>query len=58
MPVDARRECFAQAEQALPARHIATADDIAEVVVVAATNLNLTGTVIEADGGARLVSLG
>lgn len=30
---------------------------VAEVVAMAATNPNLTGTVIEADGGARLVSL-
>jgi NAD(P)-dependent dehydrogenase (short-subunit alcohol dehydrogenase family) len=58
MPEDARREYFAQSAAALPARHIATADDIAEVVAVAATNANLTGTVIETDGGARLVSLG
>jgi NAD(P)-dependent dehydrogenase (short-subunit alcohol dehydrogenase family) len=57
MPAEARREYFAQAEQALPARHIATADDIAEVVAMAATNANLTGTIIETDAGARLVSL-
>lgn len=57
MPEDARRAYFAQAAAALPARHVATADDVAEVVAVAATNPNLTGTVIEADGGARLVSL-
>jgi len=48
---------FAQAAQALPARRVATAEDIAEVVAMAAANSNLTGTVIEADGGARLVSL-
>jgi NAD(P)-dependent dehydrogenase (short-subunit alcohol dehydrogenase family) len=58
MPADAQREYFASVKQALPARYIASADDLAEVVVVAATNANLTGTVIEADGGARLVSLG
>lgn len=58
MPEEARREYFATSAAALPSRHIATADDIAEVVVVAAANANLTGTVIEADGGARLVSLG
>jgi NAD(P)-dependent dehydrogenase (short-subunit alcohol dehydrogenase family) len=57
MPEEARREYFAKSAAALPSRHIATADDIAEVVVVAAANANLTGTVIEADGGARLVSL-
>lgn len=57
MPADARRALFASAAETLPARHIATADDIAQVLVLAATNPNLTGTVIEADGGLRLVSL-
>jgi NAD(P)-dependent dehydrogenase (short-subunit alcohol dehydrogenase family) len=58
VPPDARQALFAHAAMVLPARRVATADDIAEVVVMAATNGNLTGTVIEADGGARLVSLG
>lgn len=57
-PAEAKAGYFAQLAAALPARRIATADDIAAVVVLAATNRNLTGTVIEADGGARLVSLG
>jgi NAD(P)-dependent dehydrogenase (short-subunit alcohol dehydrogenase family) len=56
-PADTRAAYFAQAAQALPARRVATAEDIAEVVAMAAANSNLTGTVIEADGGARLVSL-
>lgn len=56
---DADRDAYFQAAAAaLPARHIATAEEIAEVVVLAATNTNTTGTIIEADGGARLVSLG
>jgi NAD(P)-dependent dehydrogenase (short-subunit alcohol dehydrogenase family) len=58
LPDDARRAYFAQAAQALPARRIATADDIAAAVVLAATNPNLTGTIIPSDGGARLVSIG
>jgi NAD(P)-dependent dehydrogenase (short-subunit alcohol dehydrogenase family) len=58
LPDDARQAYFAQAAQALPVRRIATADDVAEVVVLAATNTNITGTVLEADGGARLVSIG
>lgn len=57
-PAEAKAGYFAQVAAALPARRIATADDIAQVVVLAATNANLTGTVIEADGGARLVSVG
>jgi NAD(P)-dependent dehydrogenase (short-subunit alcohol dehydrogenase family) len=58
LPADARQAYFAQAAQALPARRIATADDVAEAVVLAATNANITGTILETDGGARLVSLG
>jgi len=57
LPEDARRSYFTQAAQQLPARRIATADDIADAVVLAATNPNLTGTIIETDGGARLVSM-
>ncbi|MGW4059618.1 SDR family oxidoreductase [Amycolatopsis sp. NPDC004747] len=57
-PAEVREGFFAQAAASLPARRVATADDVAEVVTLAATNRNLTGTVLEADGGARLVSLG
>ena len=57
-PAGARQAFFAQAARSLPARRVATAEDVAEVVVLAPTNANLTGTVIEADGGARLVSVG
>jgi NAD(P)-dependent dehydrogenase (short-subunit alcohol dehydrogenase family) len=57
LPGEARAAFFTQAEQVLPSRHIATAGDVAEVVAMAATNPNLSGTVIEADGGARLVSM-
>jgi NAD(P)-dependent dehydrogenase (short-subunit alcohol dehydrogenase family) len=57
VPQDARRAYFAAAAGVLPARRIATAEDVAGAVVLAATNPNLTGTVIQADGGARLVSL-
>ncbi len=57
MPEQTREAYFAQAEKVLPVRRVASADDVAESVVLAATNPNLTGTVIESDGGARLVSL-
>jgi len=57
-PEEMREGFFAQTAAAIPARRVATADDVAEVVTLAATNRNLTGTVLEADGGARLVSLG
>jgi NAD(P)-dependent dehydrogenase (short-subunit alcohol dehydrogenase family) len=58
MPEQARLDYFAAAAEVLPARQIATAEQVADVVVLAATNPNLTGTVIETDAGARLVSLG
>ena len=58
MPDEDRQAYFAHAAGQLPTRRIATAEDVADAVVLAATNRNLTGTVIETDGGARLVSLG
>jgi NAD(P)-dependent dehydrogenase (short-subunit alcohol dehydrogenase family) len=58
VPEADRQQYFTTIAQTLPARQIATADQIAEAVVLAATNPNLTGTVIESDGGARLISLG
>ncbi len=36
---------------------VPTAEEVAEVVALAASNTTTTGTIIEADGGARLVSL-
>lgn len=48
---------FDHAASVLPVRHIAVAEEVAEAIVLAATNRNITGTVIETDGGARLVSL-
>lgn len=57
-PDDARRAYFDQTTASLPSRHLATADDVAEVVAVVATNPNIAGTVVEADGGAGLVAAG
>jgi NAD(P)-dependent dehydrogenase (short-subunit alcohol dehydrogenase family) len=57
LPDDAREAYFARTAQVLPTRRVATADDVAAAVVLAATNANITGTVIESDGGARLVSI-
>ena len=58
MPADVRADFFEKARAALPVRRVATADEVAESVVLMATNPNLTGTVIETDGGGRLVTLG
>jgi NAD(P)-dependent dehydrogenase (short-subunit alcohol dehydrogenase family) len=54
--VEERTEFFKQAAATLPIRRIATAHDIAEAVVLLATNPNITGAVIETDGGARLTA--
>jgi NAD(P)-dependent dehydrogenase (short-subunit alcohol dehydrogenase family) len=57
MPADVRDAYFAAAAKALPVGRVASAVEVAESVALAATNGNLTGTVLETDGGARLVSL-
>ena len=57
IPAEQRRFYFEQVAAKLPVRRVATAEDVAEVVALAATNPNLTGTVLEADGGARLVAV-
>ncbi len=51
-----RSAFFKQAAAALPTKRIATAPDVAEAIVLLATNPNITGTVIETDGGARLTA--
>ncbi len=56
VPDTDREAMFAQIAQGLPTRRIAAADDIAQAIVLLATNTNLTGTVIEADGGAHLTA--
>jgi len=56
-PPEQREAYFAQMASRLPTRRVATAEDVAEVVALAATNPNLTGTVLEADGGARIAAL-
>ena len=57
MPAEQREPYFAQVAAALPTRQVGTADDVADGVVFMATNPNVTGTVLETDGGARLISL-
>jgi NAD(P)-dependent dehydrogenase (short-subunit alcohol dehydrogenase family) len=51
-----RSAFFKQAADALPTKRIATAPDVAEAIVLLATNPNITGTVVETDGGARLTA--
>jgi NAD(P)-dependent dehydrogenase (short-subunit alcohol dehydrogenase family) len=54
---DQRLFYYAQRAAKLPVRRVATAEDVAEVVALAATNPTLTGTILEADGGARLAAV-
>ncbi|MFB6679673.1 SDR family oxidoreductase [Streptomyces sp. NPDC056390] len=51
-----REGFFASAAASLPTKRIATAPDIAEAVVLLATNPNITGTILETDGGAHLTA--
>ena len=52
---DAGREAmFREVAVGLPTGRIAAADDIAQVIELLATNPNITGTVVESDGGARV----
>ena len=41
----------------LPVRHVSSADEIAEAIVLLVTNTSITGTVLPVDGGARFVQL-
>jgi NAD(P)-dependent dehydrogenase (short-subunit alcohol dehydrogenase family) len=54
VPADQRAAIFEQAAAGLPVRHIATVDDIAQAIVLLATNRNITGEVLQTDGGAHL----
>ncbi|MFE4683521.1 hypothetical protein ACFRNJ_22330 [Streptomyces sp. NPDC056721] len=51
-----REGFFASAAASLPTKRIATAPDIAEAVVLLATNPNITGTILETIGGAHLTA--
>jgi NAD(P)-dependent dehydrogenase (short-subunit alcohol dehydrogenase family) len=51
-----RSALFKQAADGLPTKRIAMAPDVAEAIVLLATNPNITGTVIETDGGAHLTA--
>jgi NAD(P)-dependent dehydrogenase (short-subunit alcohol dehydrogenase family) len=56
LPDDARKTFFDQMAATLPVRKVATAEDVAESVVLVATNTNMSGTIIQSDGGFRLIA--
>jgi NAD(P)-dependent dehydrogenase (short-subunit alcohol dehydrogenase family) len=55
-PEDARKALFAEFAAKLPVGRVGQAEDIAQAVLLAATNGYLTGTVIECTGGGHLAS--
>ncbi len=55
MPAEMKQGFFDRARKTLPVRRVGTPDDLAEVVVLAATNRYMTGTVLTCDGGGRWV---
>jgi NAD(P)-dependent dehydrogenase (short-subunit alcohol dehydrogenase family) len=57
MPAQARADYFAAAAKGLPVGHVSSADEIGQAVAMLATNASMTGTVLQIDGGARLVQL-
>ncbi len=52
LPGSQRAEMMEQARKRLPARHVATARDIAELTLSVMTNRYITGTTVDIDGGA------
>ncbi len=56
VPAELKRAHFARAVQTLPVRRVGTPEDLAEVIVLAATNRFMTGTVITCDGGGRWIA--
>ena len=56
LPDADRRALFDSVAAGLPTRRIATADDVAQAIVLLATNPSMTGTIVEVDGGAHLTA--
>lgn len=53
-PPEQRQAVFDQAAAHLPVGRVGEASDVAEAILLAATNGFMTGTVLECDGGAHL----
>lgn len=56
IPDSDREGVFDQIAAGLPTKRIASADDVAQVLVLLSTNPSITGTIIESDGGAHLTA--
>ncbi len=55
MPAAVKQATFEHVAKSLPVRRIGAAGDVAAAIVMVATNRFMTGTVVEVDGGGRLV---
>ncbi len=55
LPPETKARYFERARRTLPVRRVAAPEDLAEVIVLAATNRFMTGSVLTCDGGGRWV---
>jgi NAD(P)-dependent dehydrogenase (short-subunit alcohol dehydrogenase family) len=55
LPLAARRAMFEQSAKRSPLKRVGRPQDVADVVLMLLTNLNMTGAVIDVDAGALLV---
>lgn len=55
MPAEQRQAFFAQMAATLPSRRVGTAEDVADAIAFVVGNGFVTGSVVECDGGARLI---
>jgi NAD(P)-dependent dehydrogenase (short-subunit alcohol dehydrogenase family) len=53
-PAEARAGLFAQTAASLPVGRVGQPEDIAEVIALLVSNSNITGSIFECDGGARI----
>jgi NAD(P)-dependent dehydrogenase (short-subunit alcohol dehydrogenase family) len=56
MPAEEREAMFGRFADVLPARRIGEPDDVAEAIVLCATNRYITGTVLDCAGGGQLAT--
>lgn len=54
LPAGQRDEMMEQSRRRLPARHVATAEDIAEITLAVMVNRYMTGGTVDIDGGALI----
>jgi NAD(P)-dependent dehydrogenase (short-subunit alcohol dehydrogenase family) len=55
LPEDERREAYEQAAARLPVGRVGTPEDVARALLYVLATPFVTGSIIECDGGARLI---